>query len=155
MTEEEVKALNDINAYGCHVLKILGDDQVPNFAYSIGIEATSQQPDLIVVGLDLDAAHWIINEYNERIRQGEEFVQNKTYNEFLEGYPVVFSPMLKQYYRDYLGWGLWLYQGEDFRMLQFIYPTASKQWPWEDGAPEEFKWHMRLLCETPRLPNQQ
>jgi hypothetical protein len=59
MTEEELdaQALNDVNTYGCHVLKVMGEESLPHFAYSIGIEATSQQPDLLVIGLNLDVGH--------------------------------------------------------------------------------------------------
>jgi hypothetical protein len=153
MTEEsaEAKALNDVNDYGCHVLKVLSSDDAPQFAYSIGIEATSKQPELLVVGLHNNVAHWIINEYNRRVREGEEFVANKPYSDFIEGFPVLFSPVLKQSYPEYLGWGLWLYRGDDFRAFQLIYPSTSGEWPWEDAASEDFKWHMRLVCEFPQL----
>ncbi|WP_048646136.1 DUF4262 domain-containing protein [Nitratireductor soli] len=153
MNEEqsEAKALNDVNEYGCHVLKVLGGDETPKFAYSIGIEATSKQPDLLVTGLSHDVAHWIINEYNSRVRKGEVFLKNKFYNGFIDSFPVMFSHVLKEFYKEYLGFGLWLYRGDGFRSFQLIYPDLSGQWPWDESASADFKWHMRMLCEPPRL----
>lgn len=156
MTEEELdaKALNDVNTYGCHVLKVMGEEGLPPFAYSIGIEATSQQPDLLVIGLNLDVGHWIINEYNRRVRQGEIFVPNLPYEDFLEGFPVFFSPMLKDHYRKYLGWGLWLYGGENFRVFQLIYPDTTGRWLWNPAAADDYTRSMPLLSELPLIARQ-
>lgn len=153
MTEEEqnAKALNDVNTYGCHVLKVFGDESEPLFAYSIGIEETSHQPDLIVVGLKLDLGHRIINEYNRRVRLGEVFHPNTLYDGFLDGFPVAFSPVLKQHYREYLVWGLWFYRGDDFRVFQLVYPNTSGRWPWDPGASDDFRRLTPLLCERPKL----
>jgi hypothetical protein len=152
MTEDEqnAKALNDVDTYGCHVLKVGGDETGPQFAYSIGIEATSRQPDLIVVGLDLDLGHWIINEYNRRVREGETFGPNVSYEGFLDGFPVLFSPMLKKHYAEHLGWGLWFYRGDNFRVLQLVYPDTSGRWPWSKGATAGYRRQMPLLCEPPK-----
>lgn len=44
MNEGEAKALRDVSTYGCHVLKIQGDETGPQFAYSIGIEKPPINP---------------------------------------------------------------------------------------------------------------
>jgi hypothetical protein len=69
----EEKALKDINTYGCHVISVLEDDEHPPFTYSIGIEQTTGKPEMIVAGLKRELAHWMINEYNSRVRAGERF----------------------------------------------------------------------------------
>lgn len=143
------KALNDVSTYGCHVLKILGDENAPKFAYSIGIEKTSHQPDLIVTGLNFDVAHWIINEYNRRVRTGEAFIANVPYDDFIDGFPVIFSPFFKQHYRAHLGWGLWFYGSDRFDVFQIIYPDKEGRWPWDDGVTDEYRWLMPMLCEMP------
>ncbi|MBJ2154101.1 DUF4262 domain-containing protein [Paracoccus sp. IB05] len=149
MTEEErdAKALNDVNTYGCHVLKVLAGDSLPQFAYSIGIEKTSRQPDLLVTGLKLEVGHWIINEYNRRVREGETFVPNQPYEGFLDGFPVFFSPMLKDHYAEHVGWGLWLHNDDNFRVFQLIWPDTSGLWPWDPNATAYYRRAMPLLCE--------
>lgn len=153
MTEEQQnkKALNDVDAYGCHILQIMAESGLPPFAYSIGIEATSHQPDLLVIGLNLDVGQWIINEYNRRVREGEVFVPNTPYEGFLEGFRVFFSPMLKEHYREYLGWGRWLYRGDNFRVFQLIYPDTTGTWPWNPAASGEYRRSIPLVSELPLI----
>jgi hypothetical protein len=67
----EVKALSDIEEYGCHVLHVFEDDGSPRFTYSIGIQQCTKQPELIVTGLKQELAQSIINKYNQRIKSGE------------------------------------------------------------------------------------
>ena len=148
-SDADAKALRDVEAFGCHVLLISGDEDGPNFCYSIGIEATSQQPDLLILGMRSETAHWIINEYNERVRAGEVFVPNLPYYGFIEGFPVFFSLLGREHYEKYLGWGRWFYGGNTFRAYQMIYPTTSGLWPWSKGAPEGYLWAMPLLCPPP------
>lgn len=45
MDDGEKKCLDDIEKYGCHILHILADGDLPPFSYSVGIEKSA--------GLDL------------------------------------------------------------------------------------------------------
>ena len=129
------KALEDIEEYGCHILHIIEEGEYPRFSYSIGIQKQTGQHDLIVTGLKRDLAHRIINEYNHRVRVGEIFQPNEFYSGFLEKFEVTFKEVEKRHYREYFGWGLWLYKGDDFRVLQLIYPSTSGVWPWDKDPP--------------------
>jgi len=145
MDRYEEKAINDIEEYGCHILNVLEEGANPCFSYSIGIEHTSRQPELIVTGLKQELAQWMVNEYNLRIRDGEIFKPNERYSGFLDGFEVIFKEVEKEYYRDYFGWGHWFYKGESFRVLQLIYPSTSGVWPWDDNAPEDYTWYLPQL----------
>ena len=152
MTKEaelEAKALTDIEKYGCHVIKVFSEKDLPPFAYSIGIKAKSNQPDLMIIGLSLELSHWIINEYNARVIAGESFRPNVCYDGFIDAHPVLFSPMLKDHYPEYLGWGLWYNKGKDFPMYQMIYPDNEGRWFWHPGANSLYKNVMPLLSERP------
>lgn len=149
MTSEsgDDKALADIEKYGCHILHVMEDETGPPFAYSIGIEKTSNRPELVVTGLKRKLAQWIINEYNNRIRAGESFEADKFYSGFLGDFDVMFRPVLKEHYEEYFGWGRWLYKGDEFRVLQLIWPSTSGVWPWDPAATEDYTYFMPLLCE--------
>ncbi len=58
----ERKTIADIDKYGCHVIHVTEKGKLPPFAYSVGIEKTSQGAELIVIGLKGQLAHSIINE---------------------------------------------------------------------------------------------
>ena len=122
MDEYEQKAIDDIDKYGCHILHVMEDDENPRFTYSIGIQKTTKKPDLIITGLKNEIAQWMINEYNSRIKNGEVFEPSKYYEGFLDGFDVTFIEVSKQHYKEYFGWGCWYNKGDDFKMLQMVYP---------------------------------
>ena len=145
MDEYEQKAIDDIEKFGCHILHVMEEDDYPRFTYSIGIEKKTNKPDLIITGLKREIANWMINEYNRRVIEGEVFESSKYYDDFLEGIQVTFVEVDKKHYKEYFGWGLWYNNGDNFKMLQLVYPSTSGVWPWDEGAPEDFTWFQPLL----------
>ncbi|MFB9215684.1 DUF4262 domain-containing protein [Vibrio sinaloensis] len=145
MDKYEEKALKDIERYGCHILHIMEEDEYPGFSYSIGIEKTSSQPEIIITGLNQEVAHWIANEYNNRVKAGEIFKPDEYYSGFLEGFDITFKEVSPEYYAEYFGWANWLYKGNNFKALQFIYPDTSGVWPWDSEASADFKWFLPKL----------
>lgn len=143
----DAKALSNIDEYGCHIIHVFQDEEGPRFTYSVGIEKTSNQPELIVTGLKRELAHWIVNEYNDRVRKGEVFQPDKAYSGFLDGHDVIFKLMSKDLYPEYLGWDIWLYGNHDFRTFKMIWPSTSGKWPWDADAPDGYTWHIPLLFD--------
>jgi hypothetical protein len=90
----------------------------PSFSYSIGIQQCLNKPDLIIQGLNHEIAQAIINDYNLRLKNGEEFVPGKFYNNFLDGFKVCFVDVDAKFYDDYFGWGKWLYKDTGFKVLR-------------------------------------
>jgi hypothetical protein len=152
MDAGEKKALENIEEFGCHVLHVMAEDELPPFSYSVGITKSSGQPEAVVIGLKQPMAHFVINEYNSRVRAGEIFEPGKTYDDFLEGFPVVVESVDRKFYRDYFGWNLWLYKGEDFAVLQIVYPSTDGVWPWDAEASEWFRKWQPVLTSTPVNP---
>src|SRR4249919_1758000 len=89
----EKKALTDIKQYGCHVIHVLEDSEHPGFSYSIGIEQSSGQPELIVAGLKRELAHYIVNEYNRRVMAGDRFSPGDRADGFIDGFQIEFRPV--------------------------------------------------------------
>jgi hypothetical protein len=145
MDPGEEKALADIEAYGCHVIHVLEDQEGPPFSYSVGVQRASGASEVIVIGLKQPIAHFIVNEYNRRIRAGESFVAGERYEGFLEGFRVQFEEVGPEAFDEYMGWDKWLYGGKDFKVLQIIYPTTDGIWPWEESAPEWFRGRQPVL----------
>ena len=147
MTEEEENEIihKNIKEHGCHILQIMEENNSPRFSYSIGIQKTTGQPELIITGLKFELAHSIINNYNQRIKDGEHFEEGKFYSDFIEGFDITFKSVEKKHYKEYLGYGLWLHKGDNFKVMQMIYPNTSGIWPWDKKAPEDFLWFMPKL----------
>ncbi len=117
----------------------------PEFSYSIGIEKTLQKPEIVIVGLKSTLANSIINNYNNRVRAGEIIEPGRYYQDFLEGFDVCLIEVDKKHYMEFFGWGLWLYSGDNFRVLQLIWPTIEGVWPWDVNKSEFYQWAQPIL----------
>jgi len=140
----EQRALADIEQYGCHVMHVLAEGDLPPFSYSVGIQRSSGAPELIVIGLNRPLAHFIVNEYNRRVRTGERFAAGRIASGFLEGFNCQFHPVHSSHHCAYLGWDVWLYHGE-FQVLQLVYPTTAGVWPRDHEADDQFRAQQPLL----------
>jgi len=148
MDEHEQKALNNIDEFGCHVINVMEGDEKPSFTYSIGINKEQNNPDLIVVGLKKELAHFIVNEYKDRLLAGESFEVGEFYSDFLGDFDVCFIEVDKSHYKEHFGWGLWLHNGDSFKMLQLIWPTTDGQWPWDADKSDYYKWAQPILNDS-------
>ncbi len=145
MYEHADKAHKDIEKNGCHIIHDEGDETRPSVTYSIGIKNSVQRPDIVITGMDKDMAHFLINEYLYRIRDGETFEENKTYDEFLEDALITLKVIDKGYYEDVCPHALWLYDNDDFTMLHLIWPDHGGVFPWEKKASKDYRWLMPRL----------
>ena len=152
---QETKARRDIETYGCHILLISDNTGGPDFCYSIGINKTAGQPDLLIFGLHPDVAHFAVNEYNDRVRAGEVFTTHLPYYGFIDEFPVFFGEVPRVHFPKYLGWGRWFYNGDDFRVMQMIYPDkVTGGWPWADKPNASYLWHQPMLSDRPKDTDQ-
>ena len=141
----EDKCLADIEQYGLHVMKVLGDAEWPEFTYSVGFYHTFQLSEIIILGLRSDLAHWILNELADRARRGERFQVGDTLEGLLEGFPVQLRSLRDEHVEPHFGWARWFYDGQQFPVLQLVWPTTSGVWPWNPEASEEFRLKQPLL----------
>ena len=139
MYEHHEKAHKDIEKNGCHIVYEHGTASFPPLAYSIGIEKTTKFPDLIVTGMDKDTAHFLINEYLYRIKDGEKFEPGKFYEDFLEDAKITFKAIDKKFYKSRFSHALWYYEGDDFTMHHLIWPDHDGVYPWEKKATKEYR----------------
>ena len=145
MDTNDRKVLENIEQYGCHVVHVLEEDDLPPFAYSVGIEKTTGAPEIVVIGLKQPLAHFIVNEYNRRVRNGEKLEVGMMVSNFIGGFDCQLRAVHPSHYREYFGWNIWLYKGKNFRVLQLIYPTTDGVWSWEAAASEYFLKRQPLL----------
>lgn len=139
------KLLSDIEEYGWHVIKVMGDEEGPGFGYSIGLYKTFDHPEIIIIGLKLDLIHSIINGIGEDIRIGKIFNPGHYYNGVIEGFACHFTSVEKKYYDEYVGYAKWYYKGTDFPLTQCIYPTVKNVYPWQKEWPKEIQTLQPIL----------
>jgi hypothetical protein len=150
MNASEKKILDDIEKYGCHVTSVVDPSgNSPTFSYSVGIQKTCKAPEVIVVGLNSDLGHVIVNDYRDRVRKGEVFASGTLYSGFLDNFSVYVEPVDPAHREEYMLSDVWLYGSSDFKAVQIIYPTTSGVWPWDSNASDWFKSHQPLLGRCP------
>lgn len=143
--EAEKKCLDDIEEYGCHVIHVLAEGDLPPFSYSVGIERTTGHPEIIIIGLRRELAQFMINEYCARVRAGEGFQGGQRAQGFLDGFDCEFRNVSPSYYGEYVGWNIWLYKGPKFRLFQLVYPSTEGAWPWDGDINAAFRTWQPVL----------
>ena len=147
MEDYERNIHTHIEEHGCSVTSVFDPEgSEPPFSYSIGIAKTAMAPELIVVGLKPEMGHWLVNEYNRRVKAGESFVPGVLYLGFLEGFSVQFRPVARKHREEYMRSATWLHGGPDFEALQLIWPSTTGVWPWAPEASEWFRANQPLLA---------
>jgi Domain of unknown function (DUF4262) len=135
MTGGDAQMRADIATYGWHVIKVYEDDEGPAFAFTIGLFQRFGHPELIVFGLPPDTMHLMLNGAGENVRAGRPYAAGLNYDDILEGYSCTFRPVPRRHYEAYLGSARWYYEGDDFPVLQLIWPDREHRYPW--AAPPD------------------
>jgi hypothetical protein len=141
----ERKLISDIEVFGWHVIMIGEDDEGPAFAYSIGLFKSFSHPEIIIFGLDVNLMHRMINLIGEEARQGRLFDDGESASGILEGYDVRFLNVARQHYHEHVGYARWFYKGDDFPLLQCIWPDMQGRFPTDAGFARALRPRQPLL----------
>ena len=130
MTGGDAQMRADIATYGWHVIAVYEDDEGPGFAFTIGLFRRFEHPELIVFGLPPETMHLMLNGAGAAVRGGRTYGVDKDYDDILERYNCTFRPVPRSHYEEYLGSARWYYDGDDFPVLQLIWPDRDHRYPW-------------------------
>ena len=135
--DSNAKVRSDIEQYGWHCLNVrsqVGDDR-PGFSYTIGLTETYSHPEIMVFGLG-DKAHGILAECAALVKKGASFIPNVLNDDVLDGnYQVIFKPVRKECFPEYLGTACRFYAGRPFEALVMFWPNKELKFPWEYSQP--------------------
>ena len=144
------KTQDNIAKFGCSVIHVMEEGDLPPLAYSIGITQQTGAPEVVVIGLKQPIAHFIINEYNKRMIAGVRLERGTKESGFLEGFDVLVETVPLAAYDEYFGQAIDFYGGPTFTVIQLVYPTTQGLWPWDDGVSESFRLRQPILANTRR-----
>jgi len=139
------KLLADVAEYGWHVVKVLEQDDMPGWAYSIGLYRNFNHPEVVVFGLNGDLMHFVINSIGDDVRTGKIFEVDAKYPDLIEAYSCTFKPVSPVWYDDFLGFANWFYQNHSYPVLQCIWPDRNSRYPWEAEFNPSWLWAQPLL----------
>lgn len=146
--DKEIKnsIIENVEKYSCHISLINSDGYNPSFGYTIGLVEKYNHPEIIVLGLDLDSIHSILNNALEKIKEGTRFIINIDYSDFLEELPIRFVEVDAIHYPDYLGYAGWFNKNRwDFKTLQMVWSDRQSSFPWDADFADDLKYKQPLL----------
>lgn len=155
MADRIARMQNDIDTYGLHVITVLGDDEGPGFAYSIGLYRTLGHPEVIIFGLARSDLHGAVNRVADEVRRGRRFGEGDSSDEVLEGYPVTFRGVAVEFYDEYLGQAIRYYGGTAFPAIQGFWPDGGGRFPWQPGYGYGADEPQPQLQHSPLKPSRQ
>lgn len=137
----EQKCIDDIAEHGCHVVKVFDNEGIrPDFAYSVGLPVSVEQPEVLVSGLRLQLMHSMINEIYRQCAEGLRLVDGLRIQGLIEGHECIARRCVGlNAIKEHLGWALWYHRsqrGEEVEeFYQIVWPGAvDRLFPWDEGA---------------------
>lgn len=148
--QDRERIKSDIEKFSCHIINVIEDDDNPEFTYTVGFYEKFKKPEIIIIGLKQELAHTLLNNIAFDLENGKSYEAGKFYEGVLDDFLCYFGEVPKSEYKEYVGYALWYYEGDNFPLLQLIYPTVKGIFPWQKSLPEDAKFFMRTLIELPK-----
>jgi hypothetical protein len=145
--------LASIERDGWAVLGIQEEDEYPAYAFTVGMHHTFGGSELVMFGHQPATATGILNHAGGLMRAGQEFAIGAPVEGLLEGYSAVLAPVDARLFREYFGYARWVYRGNNFPVLQLVWPDREGRFPWDAGYPDPLFWRQRLLGSCARWPH--
>ena len=145
LTDYELNIVSSVETEGCFVTGVFdpdGDD--PNFAYSVGFPSSLRMPEVFMSGLDVNLMASLINLLHSLAANGLELRDGLVTDQLLNGYDCVLRRVHPSFLdTEFFNSAIWY--AEKFgpqpltEALQIVWPDLDGYFPWDDGAPAEFK----------------
>lgn len=152
--EYDRKLLADIESHGWHLVGICDESgEEVAYVFSVGLQHTFGQPEICLFGLsDFSVMGRIINHIGELMREGQPFEDWLASEDVLEGAVCVFRQVPKEHYQEYFGYCRWYYEGDEFRMLQCVWPDRNGKFPWDTDCDADLIASQCLLATETEWP---
>lgn len=135
---QEDRTISHIETHGCSVFRVESSTTGPSWSYTVGVYDTSGRPELITVGLLEPTARFLLNEAAGELRKGVNLAQSR-YRDLIGEVECEFRPVDRKWIRHLMGWAVWYNNGDDFPVLQAVYPDRENRFPEDEGFEEYFR----------------
>jgi hypothetical protein len=136
-TPEQKQILADIVALGAHIAHVPEGDEWPEHSYTAGLTTTFGHPELILFGLEAEAAEALLDALIDEIDEGKRFAAGSEHEGLLRHYPVRMHAVPAELVERVLPRAHWA-SGGVATALQVVWPDKQGRWPWQDDVREGF-----------------
>lgn len=142
----ERKVLSDIAEFGWHCVHIMDEGDLVEYSFTVGLFQSYRHPELIVFGMASDIAHQILSIAAQEAKRGAPIDLSAPTDALLKDYSCCFVQVPTSEYYEHVGFARWYYQGNDFPLVQIVWPSRSGHFPWHPEADPEFKRAQPLIA---------
>lgn len=143
ISKAEQQVLDNVEKYGYSVVHVAesfnGPEEEPGFSYSIGLFKTFQLPEILLIGLDHELRHTLIDNICIDYEEGNGLNVGAFNPDIVEHFDCLVVEVEKEHYAEYLGWARWFYKGDEFPAVQVVYPDTLGCFPWD----KDFSRHIK------------
>lgn len=129
--------ISHIEQFGHEVMQVAEGGGGSGWSYTVGLFDTSGVPEVIVVGLPNETAHFLLNEAARRLRDGVDLTIGR-HSDLIDKVECEFRAVDRKWVEHLMGRALWYYDSFEFPVLQAIYPDLENRFPGEEGFDERF-----------------
>jgi hypothetical protein len=153
LSTSDVKFLNIVKDFGWHVMKVAPrvGDEGHLWAYSTGLYYSYGHPEILMLNLQLDSMHEIINLIGASVKKGKTFEPGKPCADILERFIVPSSLFCQPIMKKYVWFSRWFYEGDSFPILQCFWPDTSNRFPWQPDCDADVRESQPLLYLPPAV----
>jgi hypothetical protein len=144
-THESIVTRN-IEQFGLSIMLFEGTDYLPACAYTVGLFATYNHPELIAFGLSTKTLQDVLNIGGEMVKQGRVLQPESIYPEFFEGVIATLVAVDPRNVPDYFGYAIWYHRTVGFPCLQLVWTDRRGRYPWETGFDNNLR-HLQPLLD--------
>jgi hypothetical protein len=153
LQSDEKKLVDDVEKHGCHVISVREEGGFPGWSYTVGLTDVLGCPELIVIGLKPEVAHSLLNECAGRLQQGLRIEEKQRVGGLLSNVECEFRAIEKRWIKQTMGYAVWYNGGDEFAVLQCVYPDLGNHFPWDEGFDAPWRNRQPLLFQHSLKPN--
>jgi hypothetical protein len=142
-----LESIDKIEKFGCYNLSVFSRSGGLGFTYSTGIYDTTQNPEIIVVGLAPNTGHHSILYAFELMESGVDLTKGR-HKEVLGDVECEFRVIDPKWLHHTMLRTNWYYEGVDVPVLQLVYPDLENRFEGEEGFNERFR-QPSLVTDAP------
>lgn len=131
----DAKCIDNVLRFGWHVTLVhAGDgDEVPSFAYTVGLPHRGGHPELVVSGLKMPLMHSLLNGVAERVLSGDRVQPGDLVEGALRGVPLLVEGLSDEGLRQTVTWSGWFHR-RAVPAVQLVWPDVDGLFAWQPGA---------------------
>jgi hypothetical protein len=137
MTDEQIKKYHEkvdenISKFGYHTTFVFSKKE-PSFCYSTGIYRSFGIPEIFISSLPQNLSGTLVESYVNKFKNSKKVELNKRIDDITDRFSVYLIGVPLDNLKDYVLSSIRLYDNEDYKYVQLIYPDINGYFPNDEG----------------------